>query len=248
MNTIINWDCIEVMKWIPDKSIDAIITDPPYWTTQCKRDSIIPFEPMREQLKRIVKDNGIIILFGSQPFTSNLIMSNPSMFRYEIIREKTRPTGYLDAKKRPMKAHENILVFYNKQPKYNPQMTQWHKRKTVSVAQKNKVVTNQAEVYGKADKFVDYDTTERYPRSVIIYSWDRQGKAYHPTQKPVELIEYLIKTYTNEWDLVLDFTIWSWTTAIACINTNRNYLWIEKDKKYVDIANERIANIDKRLL
>ena len=239
---LIHWEAIEEMKKIPDGSIDAIITDPPYWTTACKWDTIIPFEPMWEQLKRIIKPNWAIVLFSWQPFTSSLVMSNPNDFRYELIWEKTQATGHLDAKRKPMKAHENICIFYQNRGTYNPQKTFWHKRKVSLARHKENTEKNQAEIYHKADKFTDYDTTERYPRSVLLFPSDKQKSSLHPTQKPVALIEYLVKTYTNEWETVLDFTMWSGTTGVACRNTNRNFIWIELDANYFEIAKNRIAN------
>jgi len=241
MIKLLKGDCLVRMKEIPDKSVDAIITDIPYGTTNCVWDSVIPFAPMWEQLKRIIKPNGAIVLFGSQPFTSALIMSNVKMFKYEWVWEKTQATGYLDSKRKPMKAHENILVFCEKQSSYYPQKTFGHKRKTTLARHKQNTATNQAEIYGKADTFTDYDTTERYPRTVVLFKSDKQTEAYHPTQKPVALIEYLIKTYTNEGEIVLDFTMGSGTTGIACLNTNRSFIGIEKDEKYFSIAKDRIT-------
>jgi len=242
LNRIYNEDCLEGMKRIPDKSIDMILCDLPYGTTACKWDTIIPFEPLWEQYKRIIKDNGAIVLTASQPFTSALIMSNMKMFKYEWIWEKTQATGHLDAKRKPMKAHENILVFYNKQPIYNFQKTQGHKRKVSLARHKEKTEKNQAEIYHKADKFTDYDTTERYPRSVLVFPSDKQKCSLHPTQKPVALMEYLIKTYTNEGDTVLDNCMGSGTTGVACKNLNRNFIGIELDETYFQIAKERIEN------
>ena len=201
---------------------------------------------MWEQLKRIIKPNGAIVLFGSQPFTSALIMSNPKMFKYEWVWEKTQATGHLDSKRKPMKAHENILVFCEKQSSYYPQKTFGHVRKTSLARHKQNTHNNQAEIYGKSDAFTDYDTTERYPRSVVLFKSDKQVEAYHPTQKPVALLEYLIKTYTNEDETVLDFTAGSGTTGVACVNTGRNFIGIEKDPQYFEIAKERIAEAEWR--
>jgi len=231
------------MKNIPDASIDMILCDLPYGTTACKWDSIIPFEPLWEQYKRIIKNNGAIVLTASQPFTSKLISSNYEMFKCEWIWEKTQATGHLDAKRKPMRAHENICVFYKKQATYNPIKTQGHKRKVSLARHKQNTEKNQTEVYHKSDNFTDYDTTERYPRSVLTFASDKQKCSLHPTQKPVALFEYFIKTYTNEGELVLDNCIGSGTTAIACINTKRNYIGIEKEQKYFDIANERIKQL-----
>ena len=234
INQIFNEDCLEWMKRIPDGSIDCIITDPPYWTTACKWDNVIPFEPMWEQLKRVTKKNGAIVLFGSQPFTSALVMSNPKMFKYEWVWNKDRSCGSMLAKIRPLKYHENILVFSQKKEVYNPQMTKGKMQKKAS--------GGKSDNYGNVP-IIRYDSDTYYPRSIQTFKacHNMTGK-FHPTQKPVALIEYLIKTYTNEWETVLDFTMWSWTTAIACINTNRNYIGFELDKWYYDIAQERIRN------
>lgn len=242
-NKLYHGDCLDIMKNIPDASIDMILCDLPYGTTACKWDSIIPFEPLWEQYKRIIKNNGAIVLTASQPFTSKLISSNYEMFKCEWIWEKTQATGHLDAKRKPMRAHENICVFYKKQATYNPIKTQGHKRKVSLARHKQNTEKNQTEVYHKSDNFTDYDTTERYPRSVLTFASDKQKCSLHPTQKPVALFEYFIKTYTNEGELVLDNCIGSGTTAIACINTKRNYIGIEKEQKYFDIANERIKQL-----
>ena len=239
-------DCLELMKDIPDKSIDAIICDLPYGTTYCQWDIVIPFEPLWQQYERVIKDNGAIVLFGSQPFTSMLIMSNIKWFKYEWVWEKTQATGYLDAKRRPMRAHENICVFYKKQPTYNFQKTFGHKRKVSLAVHKQNTEKNQTEIYNKADKFSDYDTTERYPRSVLLFKSDKQKCSLHPTQKPVALLEYLIKTYTNEGETVLDNTMGSGTTGVACVNTNRNFIGIEIDPTYFAIAEKRIAEAQKQ--
>ena len=235
-----NEDCLEGMKRIPDGSIDAIITDPPFWTTACKWDSIIPFEPMWEQLKRIIKPNGAIVLFGSEPFSSALRMSNIKMYKYDIIWKKEKISNFLLSKKQIGKIHENISIFYAKQPIYNPQMEfVWIKdnRKTFNECINSKDNFIWWSVKTKAKK----DDGWRLPNSVVFFKRDRMNKwSLHPTQKPVALIEYLIKTYTNEWETVLDFTMWSWTTWVACKNTNRNFIWFEMDKWYYDIAVNRI--------
>jgi len=238
LNKIHLGDCLELMKEIKDKSIDMILCDLPYGTTACKWDTIIPFEPLWEQYKRIIKDNGAIVLTASQPFTSALVMSNIKMFRYEIIWEKERPTNIFFMKKQIGKVHENILVFYKKQPIYNPIMekSNFHRNGKQKVFNKSK--THKKQIYKYSE---NYNTFLRYPRSVLKIYRDRI-KSLHPTQKPVSLFEYLIKTYTNEGDLVLDNCIGSGTTAIACINTGRNYIGIEKDIDYYNIANKRISD------
>jgi site-specific DNA-methyltransferase (adenine-specific) len=234
-NKVIQGDCLEVMKDIPDKSVDMILCDLPYGTTACKWDTIIPFEPLWEQYKRIIKDNGAIVLTASQPFTSALVMSNVKMFRYEIIWEKERPTNIFFVKKQIAKVHENICIFYKHQPTYNPQM-----EKSMGVNRKlydgNESKTHPRQKYQSSD---DYNYEIRYPRSV--QKINRQNLiANHPTQKPVALFEYLIKTYTNEGDLVLDNCAGSGTTGVACKNLNRNYILIEKEPEYIEIINKRL--------
>lgn len=234
-----HWDCLEIMKSIPDGSIDAIITDPPYWSTACKWDSVIPFEPMWKELKRIIKPNGAIVLFWSEPFSSALRMSNIKMYKYDLIYCKTKWSNPMLAKKMPMQAHENICIFYNKLPSYNPQYRDGYKYKW----RKTWWRTNNI-IWLKNDLFCQNDSDWKfYPLSYMIYWRDyRNQDRLHPTQKPVALIEYLIKTYTNEWETVLDFTAWSFTTAIACENTNRKWIWIEQDEDYFNIGIERINN------
>lgn len=227
-----------MMKTIPDGSIDSIITDPPYGTTRCKWDTIIPFDEMWEQLNRIIKPNGSIILFGSEPFSSLLRTSNLKYYKYDWIWEKTSATGHLNAKKQPMRAHEIISVFYKKQPTYNPQKTKGHVRK-VSKAE-HKINSKESDVYNKGQKLTSYDSTERYPRNVIKFPTDKQKSALHPTQKPVALMEYLVLTYTNEGEIVLDFTMGSGSTGIACINTNRNFIGIEIGLDYFNISKDRL--------
>ena len=235
VNEIYLGDCLEVMKSIPSGSIDAIITDPPYGTTACKWDSVIPFYLMWEQLNRIIKPNGAIVLFGSQPFTSALIMSKISWFKYELIWHKSHPTGFASSKKRTMKYHENILVFYNKQPTYNPQMTKG--KPNHWTVNKAGTVSNSQPKLGEIE---NKNGDNKFPNSVMYFNCPNRNGILHPTQKPLELLEYLVKTYTNENETVLDFTAGSGTTAIACINTNRNFILIEKDNTYFELAKKRI--------
>ena len=238
LNKIYNMDCIEWMKLIPDWSIDCIITDPPYWTTACKRDNVIPFEPMRGQLKRIIKPNGAIVLFGSEPFSSALRMSNIKQYKYDWIWEKEKPSNPAIAKYQPLKYHEMIHIFWWKN--YYPVMIKWNKNHSVWIW-KRKWGSQSNMPTAKISYLNNPDSNMKYPKSVLKIN--REPKPTHPTQKPVALIEYLIRTYTNEWETVLDFTIWSWTTAIACINTNRNYIWFELDEWYYEIANKRIYSV-----
>lgn len=231
------------MNYIPDKSINCIITDLPYQITQNKWDVIIPFEPLWTQYDRIIKDNGAILLFSSQPFTSHLILSNLKMFRYEWIWHKTHPKGHLNAKKMPMRAHENIEVFYKKPPTYNPQITHGHKRK---VSKSNYIrESNGDSCYGKEIRNTSYDSTDRYPLDVQIFSNANQLGKIHRTQKPVEVYEYFIKTYTNENDIVLDSCAGSMTCAIAGINLNRKIICIEKDTEIFELGKDRVIEYIK---
>lgn len=240
LNKVIQGDCLEVMRRIPDNSVDMILCDLPYGTTACKWDTIIPFEPLWEQYKRIIKDNGAIVLTASQPFTSTLVMSNPDMFRYEIIWEKPRPSNFTFAKKGIMKYHESILVFYKNQPKFNPEMVKGEKNHASTVTRRK--ITNKT---GANTSVITVNTSDlKYPKSVLRFS---NQVGIHPTQKPVDLFEYLIKTYTNEGDIVLDNCAGSGTTAIACINTKRNYILIEKEQEYIDVINRRIESVNKPL-
>jgi site-specific DNA-methyltransferase (adenine-specific) len=247
-NCIYNADCLDLMPHIKSKSIDMILCDLPYGTTACKWDTIIPFEPLWEQYKRIIKDNGAIVLTASQPFTSALVMSNIKMFKYEIIWEKEKPTNFLLVKKQIAKQHENILVFYNSQPIYNPQMYKCEDK----YFDKRKTYNNSKQ---KQDSFIGVTTLQckrrkedglRYPKSV--YKVSRERKSLHPTQKPVALFEYLIKTYTNEGDVVLDNCAGSFTTAIASENLKRNWICIEKEAEYCAIGEKRIKENRERLL
>lgn len=225
-------DCLELLPGIPNKSIDMILTDLPYGTTACSWDTVIPFEPLWEQYKRIIKENGAIVLTASQPFTSASIMSNVEMFKYEWVWAKSKATGHLNAKKQPLRAHENIVVFYKKQCVYNPQMVKGEIHHRGQEAQ-----SKQTQVYGKF-RFDLYYSDEYYPKTIQFQNVKERG--IHPTQKPVALFEYLIKTYTNEGDTVHDSCLGSGTTLEACFNTNRNCMGFE-------ISDEWEAHYDKRL-
>ena len=250
MDNIELWcgDCLELMKDIPDKSVDMILCDPPYGTTACKWDSVIPFEPMWEQLNRIIKPNGAICLFGSEPFSSALRMSNIKNFKYDWIWEKHKPSNFALAKKQPMKYHETISVFYKKQCMYNPQMINRIDRR-VEVGQKNNEIgmtRNLGELNSLKSvehDYRNYNANFKLPSSIIkipaVVSTSKE-KQPHPTQKPVALLEYLIKTYTDEGELVLDFTMGSGSTGVACKNLNRKFIGIELDDTYFEIAKERI--------
>ena len=234
-------DCLEVMKSIPDKSIDMVLTDPPYGTTACKWDVVIPFEPMWEQLKRITKDNNAICLFGIEPFSSHLRMSNLKMFKYDWVWDKVTARGHLVAKKRPMQQTELISVFGG--IRYFPQMIKRPKNK-IEVRKKteySKTLIMGENQKSSAPKNVIYD--KWYPKNLIAFSNAASSiTKYHPTQKPVALLEYLIKTYTLENETVLDFTMGSCSTGVACKNLNRSFIGIEKNDKYFNIAKERIEN------
>lgn len=230
-------DCLELMKNIPDGSVDMILCDLPYGTTDCKWDNVIPFEPLWEQYKRVINPNGAVVLFGSGMFTALLMCSNKKMWKYNLIWEKTTPTGFLNAKIMPLRTHEDICVFCVGKTKYNPQKTAGHKRK-VSTAE-HKRNCKETEDYGKHG-LTTYDSTERYPRSVLKFKTDKQKCALHPTQKPVALLEYLIRTYTNEGETVLDNCMGSGSTGVACVKTGRKFIGIELDEKYFDIAKNRI--------
>ena len=234
---LINGDCLEEMKNIPDNSVDMILTDPPYGTTACKWDSVVPISPMWDELKRIIKDDGAIVLFATQPFSSLLITKNIFQFKYSLVWQKTTVTGHLNAKRMPLRKHEDILVFGRKLT-YNPQKTAGHK--PVNSYTKHQ---GDGDCYHKTKVGISGGgSTERYPTSVLTFKTDKQKSALHPTQKPVALMEYLIKTYTNRGETVLDFTMGSGTTGVACKNLNRNFIGIELDKEYFEIAKNRINN------
>ena len=232
-----NNDCLKVLPTIPDKSIDLILTDPPYGTTACKWDSVIPFEPMWNQLKRVIKDNGCIALFGSEPFSSNLRMSNIKHFKYDWIWQKEQGTGFGNAKKQPLRNLEIISIFYKNQCLYNPQKSKGKPYKT-----KSKSGNHKGSVYedGGLNSIITVNEGNRFPLQLLKFNRDKNK--IHPTQKPVALLEYLIKTYTNENDTVLDFTMGSGSTGVACKNINRNFIGIEKDNNYFDIAKDRIES------
>ena len=238
-----NGECLELMKDIGDKSIDMILCDLPYGTTASKWDIVIPFEPLWKQYERIIKDNGAIVLFGSQPFTTDLINSNRKLFRYELVWCKNFATGSLLAKKRPMKAHENLLIFYKEQPTYNPQMVERTESELKRLSKKSvKTKGNEFQLYGGMTGNRD-DNKYKMPNSQLHFDcvFNRsKEKTKHPNQKPISLLEWLIKTYTDECDMVMDNCMGSGSTGVACKNTNRQFIGIELDETYYNIAEKRI--------
>ena len=227
-------DCLDVLPTLPDASVDAIIADPPYGTTACKWDSVIPFGPMWRELRRVIKPNGAIVLFGSEPFSSALRMSNIREYKYDWVWEKNKATGHLNANRMPLNSYEMISVFYERTPVYNPQYG-----KGAAYNNRHKA-GDSGECYGVVKESERRGVTTRHPRRNIQFDVDIKAE-HHPTQKPVALLEYLIRTYTNEGETVLDFTMGSGTTGIAAINTGREFIGIELDEGYYNIARERIA-------
>ena len=239
---IITGDCLDIMPTLPDKSIDMILCDLPYGTTACKWDVIIPFEPLWKEYKRIIKDNGAIVLTASQPFTSALVMSNPGWFKYCWVWDKKRPSNPMLAKVQCLKVHEDICVFSKGKHFYVPQGVFKTDGKPRGGVNPSKTVLG----FGKGIKKNYRQTESGYPKSILTFGTDN-GSNVHPTQKPVALFEYLIKTYTNEGETVLDNCAGSGTTGIACIRTNRNYILIEKEPKYIEIINKRIEAEKKQI-
>ena len=225
------------MQNIPDNIIDCIITDPPYGTTACKWDSVIDFELMWEQLNRIIKPNGAIVLFGTEPFSSKLRLSNLRMYKYDWVYVKSQAQNFLNAKKQPLRNNECISLFYKKQPTYNPQMRTGRPYTARQGKSSNSISADENVLNGG---YITVNDGSRYPLSVLEKVSQENG--LHPTQKPVALLEYLIKTYTNEGETVLDFTMGSGSTGVACVNTNRNFIGIELDEKYFEIAKKRIED------
>lgn len=231
-------DCLEQMDAIPDGSIDLILADLPYGTTACKWDTVLDLAVLWAQYERVIKPNGAIVLFGSQPFTSVLITSNLKRFKYEWVWDKAKPSSGLLAKRQPLKSHENILVFYKEQPTYNPQMyegTQWHRGGN----RRTSAHIGGTEVFAKAYKD---ETNLKYPKTILPFSNANNTKRVHPAEKPVALLEYLIKTYTNEGETVLDNTMGSGSTGVAALNTGRKFIGIEKELQYFEVAEKRVFN------
>ena len=237
LNKIYNEDCLEGMKRIPDKSVDCIICDLPYGSTRNKWDVPIQLDKLWAEYNRVIKANGAILLFGQRKFSAQLVMSNIKHFRYDIVWIKSRAGGFLSANKMPLRAHEDILVFYKKLPTYNP-----HFAIGKPYERKNRGVRPNYQIVKSADTI---NNGIRYPKDVVEFGHDKVS--YHPTQKPVALIEYLVRTYTNEGDTVLDNCMGSGSTAIACMNTNRNYIGFELNKEYYDLSIKRIKKYEHKL-
>lgn len=231
--TLLQGDCLELMKDIPDKSVDLILCDLPYGTTKCKWDTVIPFDKLWEQYNRIIKDNGAIVLFGNEPFSSQLRLSNLKNYKYDWVWDKKRGSNFATVKIRPFNSFENIMVFYKKQPTYNPQM--W---KSTPYTCKQGYVGEAKQTGLYRDDVITVNNGDRYPLTILSFS---KETGLHPTQKPVALLEYLIKTYTNEGDTVLDNCMGSGSTGVACKNTNREFIGMELDEKYFKIACERLG-------
>lgn len=242
MGKLIQGDCLEVMPILPSKIVDMVFCDLPYGTTRCKWDSTLNLQTLWSCYDRILKPNGVIVLTAQTPFDKVLGASNLDMLKYEWIWEKTQATGHLNAKKMPMKAHENVLIFYKNNPVFNPQKTINHK--PVNSYTKYVKTQNNTELYGKMKQEISGGgETDRYPRSVLLFSSDKQKSCLHPTQKPVALVEYFIKTYTDKGALVLDNCAGSGTTGEACENLDRDFILIEKEQKYIDVIENRLISL-----
>jgi len=236
-STFVNADCFDVFPFIEDKSIDAIICDLPYGTTACKWDSILPLDKLWYEYKRVLKPNGVILLTASQPFTTVLIGNDMKMFKYNLVWDKVAVTNPMLAKKQPMRCHEDVLVFYDKQPTYNPQMRVGVKWSRAGKKQHTTDTLGQSTLFNNGSD----ESEMKYPKSIVTFSNADKTKNEHPTQKPIDLMEWLIKTYTNEGDMVLDNTMGSGTTNLACIKLNRKSIGIEKEKQYYDVAVRRAS-------
>ena len=241
INKIYNMDCLEGMKLIADKSIDMILCDLPYGTTKCKWDVVIPFKPLWEQYERVIKDSGAIVLFGSEPFSSSLRLSKVELFKYDWVWDKVSVVGFANAKKMPLRNIETVSVFYKSQPTYNPQGLIKIEPKKIKNGRTHKEKGEKGMTAINGGRFKEGYIQEytNYPKQILTFN---REKGSHPTQKPVALFEYLIKTYTNEGETVLDNCMGSGTTAVACINTNRNFIGFEIDKEYFEKAQKRIAD------
>lgn len=239
LNKILEWDCLEIMKKIPDESIDMVLCDLPYWTTQNQWDSIIPLDKLWKEYKRIIKKDWVVVLTSQWVFTAKLILSNEKEFKYKIVWEKSKATNFLNAKKQPLRKHEDICIFYSKQPTYNLQMKEWEPY--------NKGFRKEQLTWS----YWDFSSTEvksdwsRYPNDLVYFKTaESEWPVFHPTQKPVELWRYLIRTYTNPWDIILDNTCGSWSFLVAAVLEWRNFIWIEKNDKSELFKKEKIDYIN----
>lgn len=244
-----NGDCLVLMNDIADKSVDMILCDLPYGTTKCSWDVVIPFDELWNQYNRIIKENGTIVLFGSEPFSSMLRQSNLKHYKYDLYWVKEKPTNFMQLKRRFGKLTENICVFYKRQCTYNPQMVK-HEGKLVTnkPSERNAKFRSVVASNSPSQKIMPYkDTGYRYPCDLLKFNREKLGSTLHPTQKPVALLEYLIKTYTNPGETVLDNCMGSGSTGVACVNTGRRFVGIELEQKYFDIAVQRISDAEKKL-
>lgn len=238
---LLKGDCLDILNYIPDKSIDMVLTDPPYGTTNCKWDCVIPFDKMWQQILRVAKDNAAILLFGSEPFSSYLRQSNVDMYKYDLYWVKEKPTNFFQLKKRFGKLTENICVFYKKQPIYNPQMV----KHNGPISKNNPKGKHNSIVSGIGKEVLPYtDNGYRYPSDILEFRREILGTTVHPTQKPIPLLEYLIKSFTNENQTVLDFTMGSGSTCVACSNLNRKFVGIENNDEYFDISIKRVQDAE----
>lgn len=243
LNRIYQFDCLEGMKLLPDKSVDMILCDLPYGVTnRNKWDTVIPFEDLWKQYERLIKDNGAIVLFGQGMFSAELMLSKKNLWRYNLIWEKSHAVGFLNARRMPMRKHEDIMVFYKKLPTYNPQIEDKPKENIRPISTKNRATTNYGEFDEGNHRTIPQDKT--YPKSIITIPNESKTSTFHPTQKPVKLFEWLIKTYTNENEIVLDNCMGSGTTAVAATLNNRKWIGFETESEYFELANKRIDNLE----
>jgi DNA modification methylase len=248
MIKLLHGDCLELMKDIPDKSIDMILCDLPYGTTACKWDVVIPFEPLWKEYKRIIKDRGCIALFGSEPFSSHLRMSNIKNYKYDLYWVKEKPVNFFQLKRRFGKLTENICIFYDKQPTYNAQKEKHLGKKVTNRPSKNAKFKNEITGLSNSTMKPYNDDGTRFPCDILKFNRVSVGKSLHITEKPVDLLSYLINTFTNRNETVLDNCMGSGSTGVACMNTNRNFIGIEKDDKYFEIAKNRIEKVQQDIV
>ena len=248
MTRLLQGDCLELMKDIPDKSVDMILCDLPYGKTQNVNDKPLPFNILWKHYKRIIKDNGAIVLFGQGTFYIDLVNSNRKWFRYDLVWNKQLTSGFLNANRMPLRQHEQIAVFYKKLPTYNPQFTNGKPLHSKGSAYKNKKHKNQNYGFFNTVEDVRKGSTKKHPTSILSFAKPHPSVTQHRTQKPIALLEYLVKTYTNEGDIVLDNCMGSGSTGVACVNTNRNFIGIELDKQYFEIAKKRIIEAKKGVI